>query len=82
LRELSDVLLHAWHDWAPRDVPALARALSSNPGGMVAARLGSLIGRRLSKFRTDQGLLEAPLDIETDLVEFPVAAAVGAADRV
>jgi hypothetical protein len=36
LSQLSDVFLNAWHGWTPSDVPALARALSVNPGGMVA----------------------------------------------
>lgn len=42
LRQLSDVFLNAWHDWTPSDVPALARALSYNRGGMVARSLGEV----------------------------------------
>lgn len=42
LSQLSDVFLNAWHGWTPSDVPALARALSVNPGGMVARSLGEV----------------------------------------
>ncbi len=42
LSQLSDLFLNAWHGWTTRDVPALARALSVNPGGMVARSLGEV----------------------------------------
>ena len=42
LSQLSDLFLNAWHGWTPSDVPALARALSVNPGGVIARSLGEV----------------------------------------